>query len=258
LSTKPKIYLLFLFSLKIQFDIPKKNAIMMVRRISRIQFPKKGNNGMLHQLGGEFKKFINRGNVVDMAVGVIVGSAFTAIVTSISNNILKPIINWLLSLILKADSLHEIYTFLKTVYLPDENGNPTAEIDLKQSIYIDWGSFLNAVINFFLIAAVLFSIVKIINRFRKDQKRLSQKISDLILDRGERRELKEAGISVGDKEAVKAYFAEKKKKEAEKKAAEAEEAKRKDREKNPTTEDLLKLILAELKSGREGEKPPAP
>jgi len=45
----------------------------------------------------EFKKFITRGNVVDMAVGVIVGSSFTAIVNALSNNILKPIINWLLA-----------------------------------------------------------------------------------------------------------------------------------------------------------------
>ena len=47
---------------------------------------------------GEFKKFINRGNVVDMSVGVIVGSAFTAIVTAMSNNILKPIVNFSLQL----------------------------------------------------------------------------------------------------------------------------------------------------------------
>ena len=45
----------------------------------------------------EFKKFITRGNIVDMAVGVIVGSSFTAIVNGLSNNILKPIINWLLN-----------------------------------------------------------------------------------------------------------------------------------------------------------------
>ena len=46
---------------------------------------------------GEFKKFITRGNVVDMAVGVIVGGAFTAIVNGLSNYVLKPIINWLLA-----------------------------------------------------------------------------------------------------------------------------------------------------------------
>ena len=63
----------------------------------------------------EFKKFINRGNVVDMSVGVIVGSAFTAIVTAMSNNILKPLVNYLLALIFDADSLSEVYTYLKIV-----------------------------------------------------------------------------------------------------------------------------------------------
>lgn len=104
----------------------------------------------------EFKKFITRGNVLDMAVGVIVGGAFTAIVNALSNNILKPLINWLLAAILGGDSLSEIYTFLKPVYVD-------GEVDLAQSIYIDWGAFINAIINFILIAFVLFCIVKAIN-----------------------------------------------------------------------------------------------
>ena len=102
---------------------------------------------------GEFKKFITRGNVLDMAVGVIVGGAFTAIINALSNNILKPLIDWLL------DSLSEIYTVLKPVY-----DQTTGLLDLTQSIYIDWGAFINAIINFLLIAFVLFCIVKAINR----------------------------------------------------------------------------------------------
>ena len=56
--------------------------------------------GKIKQFFAEFKKFITRGNVLDMAVGVIVGGAFTAIVNGLSNNVLKPLINWLLALIL--------------------------------------------------------------------------------------------------------------------------------------------------------------
>ncbi len=112
-------------------------------------------------LGNDFKKFITRGNVLDMAVGVIVGGAFTAIINSLSNNILKPVINWLLALVLGENSLSEIYTFLKRVNL--EDGSP----DLIQSIYIDWGALLNAIINFFLIALTLFAIVRIITSLRK-------------------------------------------------------------------------------------------
>ena len=119
----------------------------------------------------EFKKFITRGNVVDMAVGVLVGSSFTAIVNGLSNFILKPIINWLLAIIFGANSLSELFTFLKKVEVSKDILNEAGEVigtemvpDLTQSIYIDWGSFINAIINFFLIALVLFTIVKIINK----------------------------------------------------------------------------------------------
>ena len=198
---------------------------------------------------GEFKKFINRGNVVDMSVGVIVGSAFTAIVTSMSNNILKPIVNFFLATLFDADSLHEIYTYLKPVYADvlDEAGNVIGqEIDLAQSIYIDWGAFINAVINFFLIALVLFTIVKFINKVRVEQKEFAEKMAEKTLDRKERKELKAHGIKIRDKAAVEAYFAEKKRLAAEaaaKAKAEEEEKARIEREKNPTAEDLLKKIL---------------
>ncbi|MBQ9777671.1 MAG: large conductance mechanosensitive channel protein MscL [Clostridia bacterium] len=113
----------------------------------------------------DFKKFITRGNVLDMAVGVIVGGAFTAIINSLSNNILKPIINWLLALVLGKDSLSDIYTFLSKVEVTDEAGVTT--VDLANSIYIDWGAFINAIINFLLIAFTLFVIVRTINNIRK-------------------------------------------------------------------------------------------
>ena len=109
----------------------------------------------------DFKKFITRGNVLDLAVGVIVGGAFTAIINSLSNNILKPIINWILAAILGENSLSEVYTFLTRVNL--EDGSP----DLAQSIYIDWGTLINAIINFLLIAFTLFMIVRIITNVRK-------------------------------------------------------------------------------------------
>ena len=127
----------------------------------------------------DFKKFITRGNVLDMAVGVIVGGAFTAIINGLSNNILKPIINWLLALVLGKDSLSEVFTFLKRVDVKQDVLNEAGEVigtqmvpDLTQSIYIDWGAFINAIINFLLIAFTLFVIVRIINgvRARLDSK----------------------------------------------------------------------------------------
>lgn len=126
----------------------------------------------------EFKTFITRGNVLDMAVGVIVGGAFTAIVNALSNNILKPVINWVLTLIFGKDSLSNIYTYLKKVYIKDASGHTTTEIDLAQSIYIDWGSFINAIINFIIIAFVLFCIVKAINKVQEQTNEAKQKLKD--------------------------------------------------------------------------------
>ena len=193
---------------------------------------------------GEFKKFITRGNVLDMAVGVIVGGAFTAIVNGLSNFVLKPIINWLLALILGKGTLSEVYTFLGTPALLEDG-----TIDLANSFYIDWGSLINAIINFLLIALVLFTIVKVINNVKEKNEKMKGEFAKSYLDKNERKELKAAGVNVKDKAAVKAYFEEKAKKEAE--AAEAlkkaeEEKAAADRLANPTTEDLLKQIKALL------------
>lgn len=195
----------------------------------------------------EFKTFITRGNVVDMAVGVIVGGAFTAIVNGLSNFILKPVINWLLGIIIGADTLSEQLTFLKrvdtTVEVLDENGAVIGtEIvpDLAESIYIDWGAFINAIINFIIVAFVLFVIVKIANKFRENRENLRSGRAT----KAERKALKAEGKNWHSREVVAAYRAEIKAKAD----AEAAEKARLEREANPTTEDLLKMILAELKN----------
>lgn len=190
----------------------------------------------------EFKKFITRGNVVDMAVGVIVGSSFTAIVNGLSNFVLKPIINWLLMIILGENALDKVYTFLPNAKVLDANG----EIDLAKSIYIDWGSFINAIINFFLIAFVLFTIVRIINRIREGGKKLELDAMNGRPCKEDRKEMKKRGIKFSDADAVAAYFEEKAQKEAAAKAA-AEEKARKEKEANPSTEELLKQIRDILK-----------
>ena len=203
----------------------------------------------------EFKKFIMRGNIVDMAVGVIVGSSFTAIVNALSNNILKPIINYLLALIFGADSLTEVYTFLgKPAYVPilDDAGKIagyTQEIDLANSIYIDWGAFINAIINFLLIAIVLFSIVKIVNVVRDGKKKLVEGLLEDMPTKDDLKEMKKQGIKINE-DTVDAFVQAKKirlQQEAEQAKAEAEEKARLERLANPTTEDLLKDILAELR-----------
>lgn len=196
----------------------------------------------------EFKKFISRGNVLDMSVGVIVGGAFTAIVNGLSNFILKPVINWLLALMLGKGSLENILTFLgEPAYKLDANG--ASVIDLANSFYIDWGSFINAIINFLLIALVLFIIVRTINKINENNSNLLAKVKKGMLTKEERKALKAQGKKL-TAENIRAYLEEKDRlaKEQEEKAKlEAEEKARQDRLENPTTEDLLKDIKELLK-----------
>lgn len=200
---------------------------------------------------GEFKKFIARGNVLDMSVGIIVGSSFTAIVNGLSNFVLKPLINYLIALCFGTDSLKEIYTILKPAYVLDESGAPTAEIDLANSIYIDWGSFISAVITFIIIAFVLFSLVKIFNKLREEHIEFNDKMAKLRLSKEQKKELRAAGIKRRNKAAVKEYFAEKERKakeEADRLAALEAERAASERAANPTTEELLKAILEEIRN----------
>ena len=95
-------------------------------------------------LVSEFKEFINRGNVMDMAVGVIIGGAFTSIVTSLTNDIINPFIK------LVTGGGTEVAGL--TIPVPGtENG-------------IDFSAFISAVINFLIVALVVFFIVKAFNR----------------------------------------------------------------------------------------------
>ena len=171
---------------------------------------------------GEFKKFITRGNVLDMAVGVIVGGAFTGIVNGLSNFILKPVINWLLAMLLGDNGLESAVTMLSPAYIVDEAGVQT--LDLANSIYIDWGSFISAIINFLIIAFVLFMIVRTMNNIAKARERM---IDGLDLD--EKKEIYEIRKTqkVSRKKAEEIYearVAELKAQKAAEEAAAAEKA----------------------------------
>ena len=192
---------------------------------------------------GEFKKFITRGNVMDLAVGVIVGAAFTAIVTALTNNIIRPVINWIIALIGGKDGLSSVYTFLSKTYAAD------GTIDLANSIYIDWGAFLTAILDFFIIAFTVFLIVKAFNASREKLKEFGE-----MLEQESKKE------RIAERKAIKAkakeekrkfkvvwaeYLAEKKSIAEEKAKLEAEEKARKEAEEkanNPTEQELLKQI----------------
>ena len=193
---------------------------------------------------GEFKKFITRGNILDMAVGVIVGGAFTGIVNGLSNNVLRPIINWILASIFGKENgengLESAVTMLKPVK------DQTGAIDLANSIYIDWGAFISSVINFLLIAIVLFTIVRVMNRVRENHEKIEKGLKKFKLSKEQKKELKANGIKLFDIPAVKEFLEKKRQEQAqaeEKAKLEAEEKAKQDRLSNPTTEDLLKKII---------------
>ena len=101
----------------------------------------------------EFKKFISRGNVLDLAVGVIIGGAFQGIVKSLVDDIISPVIG----LVFKAD-FKDLLIRVKPAVL-DEAGNVlTPELSIK------YGAFITAVINFLIMAFVIFILVKFVNK----------------------------------------------------------------------------------------------
>ena len=108
----------------------------------------------------EFKEFIARANVVDLAVGVIIGVAFGKIVTSLVEGIIMPPIGLLLGRI-DFSSLFLV--------LDHSKGQPMSLADAKTKgiPVIAYGAFLNDVVNFVIIALVIFLIVKIVNKIRK-------------------------------------------------------------------------------------------
>lgn len=184
----------------------------------------------------DFKKFITRGNILDMAIGVIVGGAFSKIVTALTNKIIMPLINYLLSL--GGTGLSSAYTFLRKAY------DATGKIDLANSIYIDWGAFITAVIDFLLIAFTLFCIIKIAMKSSELLRSTTKKIVKSAPTKEEKRELKAAGVNLKNHEEMKTALNELRERKAAEKAAEEEANKPVPK---PTTEELLAEILAELK-----------
>ena len=173
----------------------------------------------------EFKAFITQGNVIDLAVGVIIGAAFTAIVTALVDGIFKPLID-----AIPMGDLSGLITMLVPAY------TETGAVDLANSVYINWGDLIMAIISFLLTAIILFAIIKLINTLRGGVSKATQPIN---LTKEEKAELKAQGMT---KKQMREYVA---KREAEEAAKAAEEAAKNAPE---TTEQILKDIRELLKS----------
>ncbi len=104
----------------------------------------------------EFKEFISRGNVLDMAVGVIVATAFGKITTALVNNIIMPFIGWCFGGASVTDALNITLT-------PAQIDAATGEV-VKEANILGIGTFLNTVIDFIIIAFIVFCIIKAFNK----------------------------------------------------------------------------------------------
>jgi large conductance mechanosensitive channel len=138
----------------------------------------------------EFKEFISKGNILDMAIGVIIAGAFSQIVTALTNKILMPLINSLLAPATGGDKIYTILWSSKLMYSADDVSKLDEAGKAALSAYqlgpdggyysklffIDWSAFIEAIINFIFIALVLFTITKIFISINKKREELKNKI----------------------------------------------------------------------------------
>ena len=108
----------------------------------------------------EFRDFIAKGNVLDLAIGIVIGAAFTAIVSSFVKDVISPIIG-----IFGTANFNDQFLVLKD---PKHTGPYASLVDASKAgaVTLNYGSFLTAVLNFLIVAFVLFLVVKAANRFR--------------------------------------------------------------------------------------------
>ncbi|KAF9089434.1 hypothetical protein BGX23_006702 [Mortierella sp. AD031] len=125
----------------------------------------------------DYRKFMDRGNVIDLAVAVVIGAAFTAIVTSLVTDIITPIIA-----LASGKNLEENFIVLRHSKNSTEVNYATrAQAQLDHSITWNWGNFIQTVINFFIISACVFLIVKLYQVGRNTKVEVSEKSCDYCL-----------------------------------------------------------------------------
>ena len=115
----------------------------------------KGSFGLI----AEFKQFVSRGNVVDLAVGVIIGGAFGAITSSLVKDVVMPPISYMMSGV-------DVSSW-KAAIVPDAV-DATGKVT-KAGVYITYGNFLQPTLNFVIVAAVIFVVIKLINMMKRKE-----------------------------------------------------------------------------------------
>jgi large conductance mechanosensitive channel len=128
----------------------------------------------------EFGAFISKGNALDLAVGIIIGTAFNKIVSSLVKDVIMPIIG----LIVKADVTHWIWAMRGTATWDDVTG---AYILSEDAVVMYYGNFIQAILDFLIIAFAIFVALKVVNGMKKrieDAKKvLEEKLRDKEQDK---------------------------------------------------------------------------
>jgi len=110
----------------------------------------------------EFREFIMRGNVIDLAVGVIIGAAFGGVVTSLVNDVIMPPIGLALGQV----DFKDLFVLLKEGTTPGPYAT-VAAAKAAGAVTLNWGAFVNTVINFLIVGFAIFMIVRAVNRIHK-------------------------------------------------------------------------------------------
>lgn len=114
----------------------------------------------------EFKEFALKGNVLDMAVGIIIGSAFTSIVNSLVNDIIMPPVGWLLGGV----EFEEFFILVKAG-TPAGPYTSLANAQEAGAVTVNYGRFINSAVSFLIVAFVMFLIIRNINRLKRQKKK---------------------------------------------------------------------------------------
>lgn len=192
----------------------------------------------MRKLFDEFKKFVNRGSVMDLAVGMIIGSAFTAIINSLVNSILKPLINWIPG----ADNTGALQTVLREA-VTDADGNIVTE-----ALILDWGAVISAIITFFCTAIVLFLIVKAFNKLKDAGSKIKDEIKSVVI---KDETLSNSGIATDAATANAKAAADTADTADTAKSADATTVEQERQSSTETTEKLLKEIVELLKAEKQ-------
>lgn len=171
----------------------------------------------------DFKAFLSKGNVIDLALGVVIGGAFGKIITSLVNDIIMPLVSTITGSV--------SFTDLKWVIKPADELNGITELSIR------YGNFIQALVDFLIIGFFIFLTLRFIMKSHDSLKSLESNISKRRVTKAEKKMLSERGIDVKDRQACVAELA-----KIAKEKEEAQALSDLNKPKTETQEDILKDI----------------